>query len=147
VTYLVDTNVLLRYVHRSHPLHPVMRAAVRKLRVGGDLLMATSQNFVEFWNVGTRPAAHNGMGWTLAEADWSLRVVERLYRFIPEASTVYPEWRRLVVTFGVSGTKVYDARLVATMLVHSITHILTLNTADFARYARLGIVAVDPRTV
>lgn len=34
-----------------------------------------------------------------------------------------PEWRRLVVNYGVSGVQVHDARLVATMLVHDVTHI------------------------
>ena len=48
---------------------------------------------------------------------------------------IYAEWRQLIVAFGVSGAKVHDARLVATMRVHAVTHILTLNTADFTRYA------------
>jgi hypothetical protein len=33
-------------------------------------------------------------------------------------------------------------RLVAAMLVHGITHILTFNTKDFARYSE--IIAVNP---
>jgi predicted nucleic acid-binding protein len=51
------------------------------------------------------------------------------------------------VQFGVSGVAVHDARLVATMLVHNVTHILTFNTSDFARYASEGVVAVDPNSV
>jgi hypothetical protein len=109
--------------------------------------MAASQNFVEFWNVATRPATHNGMGWTLAEADQLLRLVERIFQLLPDAPAIYPEWRRLVVALGVSGAKVHDARLVATMRVHAASHILTLNTGDFARYVGLGVVAVDPQTV
>jgi predicted nucleic acid-binding protein len=88
-----------------------------------------------------------GKARTLAEADRWLRVVERLFRLFPDAPAIYAEWRRLVVAQGVSGAKVHDARLVATMLAYAATHILTLNTADFARYAPLGIVAVDPHTV
>jgi len=55
---------------------------------------------------------------------------------------VYPEWRRLVVTHGVSGKKAHDARLVAAMTVNRITHILTFNADDFARYT--GINVIDP---
>jgi hypothetical protein len=65
-------------------------------------------------------------------------------QIVPE---IYAEWRRLVVTFGVSGVQVHDARLVAAMNVNRITHILTLNTADFIRYASEGIVAVNPATL
>jgi predicted nucleic acid-binding protein len=60
---------------------------------------------------------------------------------------VYTEWRRLVVSFEVSGMQVHDARIVAAMIVHGVTHILTFNTADFVRYSTRGIVAVDPTTV
>jgi len=147
VVYLVDTNVLLRFADRAHPLHPIVRTAVRKLRRDGQRLYATPQNCVEFWNVATRPATKNGFGLSPADADRLLRLVERLFPLLPDTPTLYPEWRRLVVTFKVAGVQVHDARLVAAMQVHGVTHILTFNISDFARYARLGVVAVDPATV
>lgn len=145
--YLVDTNVLLRFADRAHPLHPTIRAAVRKLRTDGHSLRATPQNCVEFWNVATRPIERNGFGLTPATADQLLRLVERLFPPLPDSATVYTEWRRLVVSFGVSGIQVHDARIVAAMIVHDVTHILTFNTTDFVRYGTRGIVAVDPTTV
>lgn len=33
------------------------------------------------------------------------------------------------------------------MLTHSLTHILTFNTADFTRYTEAGIVVIDPTTI
>jgi len=30
--YLVDTNILLRFTDPSHPLYPLIRNAIRKLR-------------------------------------------------------------------------------------------------------------------
>jgi len=59
----------------------------------------------------------------------------------------YPEWRKLVVAFNVSGVQVHDARLVANMKANSVTHILTFNTRDFIRYAPEEIVAVEPATL
>ena len=47
--------------------------------------------------------------------------------------------------YGVIGVNVHDARLVAAMLVHGLTHILTFNTTDFARYTE--ITAVHPTAV
>jgi predicted nucleic acid-binding protein len=63
---------------------------------------------------------------------------------LADAPSIYPEWKRLVLAFGVSGVQVHDARLVAAMKVNGITHILTFNTGDFVRYSPEGIVAVDP---
>lgn len=145
--YLADTNVLLRFADRAHPLHLTIRAAVCTLRAGGHKLRATPQNFVEFWNVATRPTERNGFGLVPARADRLLRLVERLFPLLPDSPVVYTEWRRLVVSFGVSGVQVHDARIVAAMTVHGVTHILTFNTADFVRYRTKGIVAVDPTTI
>jgi len=117
------------------------------LRANGHQLQTTSQNFTEFWNASTRPINRNGFGLTPLETDRLLRIAERLFPLLPDSPTVYPEWRRLVVTYGVSGVQVHDARLVAAMISYGVTHILTFNTADFARYATEGIVAVDPVTV
>ena len=145
--YLVDTNVLLRAGPRNDPLRARLRAAVRKLRRGGHRLRAAPQNFVEFWNVATRPVSRNGFGFSPGAADRRLRRMEQLFPLLPAAPAFYREWRRLVVAYGVSGVQVHDAHLVAAMRVYGINHILTLNTADFARYAPEGVVAVDPRTV
>ena len=145
--YLADTNVLLRFADRTHPVHPTVRAAVRKLRTGGHRVRTTPQNFIEFWNVATRPIERNGFGLAPVNADRLLRLVERLSPLLPDSPTVYTEWRELVVSFGVSGVQVHDARIVAAMIVHGVTHILTFNTTDFVRYGTRGIVAVDPTTV
>ena len=145
--YLVDTNVLLRFGDRTHPLHPRVRAAVRTLRAEGHRLRATPQNCVEFWNVATRPAVRNGFGLTPGDADKQLQILERIFPLLSDSPAVYPEWRRLVVTFQVSGVQVHDARLVAAMQAHGVTHILTSNTTDFVRYRPEGIVAVDPASV
>ena len=147
MVFLADTNVLLRFADRTHPVHPIIRAALRKLRTNGHRVCATPQNFVEFWNVATRPTERNRFGLAPANADRLLRLVERLFPLLPDSPAVYTKWRRLVVSFGVSGIQVHDARIVATMIVHGVTHILTFNTTDFVRYGTRGIVTVDPTTV
>ncbi|MCY7374375.1 MAG: hypothetical protein LH472_00160 [Pyrinomonadaceae bacterium] len=74
-------------------------------------------------------------------------MVEKIFPLLPDDARVHREWRKLVLTFGVSGVQVHDARIVAAMLVHQVTHILTFNTSDFTRYSGIGIVAIDPKTV
>ncbi|MFN8499031.1 MAG: type II toxin-antitoxin system VapC family toxin [Anaerolineae bacterium] len=144
---LLDTNLLLRYVDAKHPSYAPTQAAVRRLRQQGHYLRTAGQNCIEFWNVSTRPLDRNGFGKTPADAHRSLRRVERLFPVLPELPDVYATWRQLVVAYGVSGVQVHDAHLVATMLTHSLTHILTFNTADFTRYTEAGIVVIDPTTI
>ncbi|HEY0737507.1 MAG TPA: type II toxin-antitoxin system VapC family toxin [Herpetosiphonaceae bacterium] len=145
--YLADTNVILRLVHRRDPLHMTMRGAVRSLHRDGHQVCLVPQNCVEFWNVATRPVARNGYSLSIDEADTSLRLIERLFSILPDQPAVYGEWRKLVVQFSVAGVQVHDARLVAAMRVHGITHIVTANINDFTRYASIGIVAVHPAQI
>lgn len=127
--------------------HIVCQDAVRKIRLEGQHLRATPQNFMEFWNVSTRPTNRNGLGRSTTEANNLLEFLEQLFPVLLDSSTIYAEWRRLVVEFNVSGVQVHDARLVAAMLVHDITHILTFNTSDFTRYKVEGIVPVNPNLI
>lgn len=145
--YLVDTNILLRFVSRIHPQHEIVRIAVRRLHSMEHEFHTTSQNCVEFWNVATRPAAKNGFGLKTVEAGKLLQLVERLFPLLADSIDIYPEWKQIVASFNVSGVQVHDARLVAAMKVHGMGHILTFNTSDYARYATSGIIAVDPSTV
>ena len=147
MVYLIDTNVLLAVAHPADSRYPVVQAAIRKLWVNAYDLQTTLQNFSEFWNVSTRPTDRNGFGRTSFETGQLLQRLERLFPLLPDSPAMYPEWKRLVVNYRVLGVQVHDARLVAAMLIHDVTHILTFNTQDFTRYAPEGIVAVNPAAV
>jgi predicted nucleic acid-binding protein len=143
---LADTGILLRLLERTDPQHAVVRGAVRLLRSQGDTLVAAPQNLAEFWNVCTRPAAaRGGLGLPLLDTERRLRLLERLFQVLPDHPAAYAIWRQLVVGNAVSGVQVPDARLVAWMRAHGITHLLTLNPGDFARYQ--GITAVTPQGI
>lgn len=143
---LLDTGILLRLTHRADLLHPVVRYAVRELRLRGHSFVATHQNIAEFWNVCTRPvSARGGLGITLADTGKRLRIVERVVRVVPEPPAAYDAWKQLVVSLGIKGVQVHDARLAAAMTVLGITQLLTLNQRDFARFT--GIVALDPISI
>lgn len=45
--------------------------------------------------------------------------------------------------YSVVGVQAHDARIVAVMNVNGLTHVLTLNGADFSRYAGITCVAPD----
>ncbi|MDE0086069.1 MAG: type II toxin-antitoxin system VapC family toxin [Candidatus Poribacteria bacterium] len=145
--YLVDTNVLLRFSRHSDPNYQIAQDAVNKLKIADHQLQTTLQNFAEFWNVSTRPANQNGFGRMLSETELFLQELELLFPLLLDSPEVYPQWRRLVVKYNVSGVQVHDARLVATMIAHDVTHILTFNVTDFERYASERIVAIDPAAV
>lgn len=143
---LVNSGILIQLLEPSDPRHGAIRSAVRALRSRGDTLVTAAQNAAEFWNVCTRPAAARG-GYVLsiADTDWRPRLIERLFHVLPDSPAAYQAWRGLLVAHAVRGVQVHDVRLVAPMPVNRITHILTLNAGDFARYP--GIVPIAPASL
>jgi|SRR5579859_1241481 len=142
---LVDTNILLRMTRRSDPQHRLVDAALAQLAGQGTTLHYTHQNIAELWNAMTRPLTRNGFGLTALEAEREVRAIEIGMSFLPDNEAVYREWRRIIVQHGVLGVQVHDARLVAAMYVHGLSHILTLNVTDFNRFS--GLTAVHPSSL
>ncbi len=143
--YLVDSNVLLRWIKPDDRDYPVVVSAIDAVLQQGAVLCYTSQNVAEFWNTCTRPLNRNGYGLSPQEADRRAKFFEDKLQLLPDSVAVHREWRRLLVTHNVSGAQVHDARLVAAMQVQDVRRILTFNDKDFARYR--DIEAVHPRSV
>ena len=118
---------------------------VAVLATRGDELRVIAQNLIEFWAVATRPIADNGLGITVAQAAQELTKLKTLFGILPDTADILPQWEQLGVKHQVLGKQVHDARLVAAMNVHNITHLLTFNTNDFKRYE--GITVVNPSSV
>jgi predicted nucleic acid-binding protein len=84
----------------------------------------------------------NGFGLSITEAEEEVRLIESEFGFLPDNQQIHAVWRGLVTDHGVRGRQVHDARLIAVMRVHGLSHLLTLNRADFIRYG--GITVIDP---
>lgn len=145
MTYLVDTNILVRFSAPDDPMHQLARTTIDTFEKNGIPLVTAGQNLIELWNVATRPAARNGLGLSLDVTESLVARFEEAFPRLPDPANVFDRWRGLVVRFGVSGAKVHDARLVAVMQGNRVSTILTFNARDFHRYARVGIHAIDPR--
>lgn len=141
---LVDANILLRGAEPAHPMHAVALAAMAVLRNRGDTLCVVPQSLYEFWVVATRPVGVNGLAMTPAAADAEVAVVLNGFPLLADTPAVFPAWRALVTALAVSGKPAHDARFVAAMRVHGLTHILTFNVPDFTRFP---VTALDPAAV
>jgi predicted nucleic acid-binding protein len=142
---LLDTNIPGRMAEAGHPQHQIAVDAVAALISRGDSPCLLPQVLYEFWVVATRPLASNGLGLSATEADAEISRLEKLYPLFQDSSAIYSEWKRLIVAHHVLGKNAHDARLVAAMAVHGITHILTFDAGHFSRFP--GVVALDPTIV
>jgi thiamine pyrophosphate-dependent acetolactate synthase large subunit-like protein len=65
---LIATNILLRSVQPTHPMHSVAVHALETLLAREEPLVTALQNVAEFWNAATRPVVYNGLGSWIEEA-------------------------------------------------------------------------------
>ena len=143
---LLDSNVLLRAAEPSHAQHGIAVAALRALRKAGYDPCVVPQVLYEFWVVATRPIEQNGLGMSAAEAESEVtRLGPPLFRLFRDERAIYDRWRQLVVPLNITGKNAHDARLVAAMQRHGLTHLLTFNVGDFRRYP--GIQVVQPQSI
>src|SRR5713101_2948444 len=96
--YLVDSNILLRWVKPDHSDYALVVSAIDAILRRSDVLCYTSQNVGEFWNTCTRPVERNGYGLSPQEADRRAKLFEQKLRLLPDSLAVHEEWRKLLVT-------------------------------------------------
>ena len=138
---LLDTNILTRLANPAQvELHDVAEASVDALRKMGHVPSLLPQNLYEFWVVATRPSDVNGLGMTIEEVRDELNSLLSLFHVLQDERAIFPRWLDLVTDYAAQGKAAHDARLVAGMLRHGLSHLLTFNDGDFARYDQITVV-------
>lgn len=140
MSHLADTSVIARRVLPNDPNHTLVKRAIAAIKRSGGMIYVTPQVMIEFRAVATRPLASNGFGMTAAQADAEARKIMRLFPMLPDTDTIYRRWQKLVRSYGVTGLRVHDTRLVAVMITHNIPNILTLNPKDFRQFTEINVV-------
>lgn len=107
----------------------------------GDDIHIVGQNLIEFWAVATRPITENGLGFTITGAAVELTKLKATFTLLPDTPNVLPLWEELVVRYEVRGKQSHDARLVAAMNAHNLTHLLTFDQSDFKRFSEITVVS------
>jgi predicted nucleic acid-binding protein len=130
-TFLLDTNLLLRLSDGASPDQALADQAIKRLHLRGDWPCLPAQNLIEFWAVATRPVGANGFGWDTRKTRVEIDQLLNKFPLLDDTPAILTNWVNLVTTRDVKGKKVHDARLVAVMQAHGVTHLLTFNTNDF----------------
>jgi predicted nucleic acid-binding protein len=142
---LLDTNILSRLVEPGHAMHKDALDATKALGVRGHILCIVPQNLYEFWVVCRRPIAVNGLRKTITETTTEFVNLKSLFTLLDDTPALFPTWEQVVIANAVLGKTAHDARIVAAMIIHGITHLLTFNDVDFRRFS--GITVLTPAAV
>ena len=138
---LTDTNILRSLAQEAHPHHRRAGAALYALRSRGDEPCVVAQVIYEFWSACTRPVtSKGGLGLTVTDTASRVRRLQQLFPVYRDERAIFDRWEELVTRHEVKGMKAHDARLVAAMLHHGLTHLLTFNDSDFKRFTEITVL-------
>ena len=97
--------------------------------------MFSGQILREYLVVATRPAENNGLGLSAADAVSNVRAFRGRTTLLAEGGRVAGRLLRLLDDTACGGRQIHDAHVVATMIVHDIGAVVTMNVDDFARFS------------
>jgi len=133
---MLDTNVLLAATDEGRAEHRDALTVVNDWAAKRTDLCTSGQILREYLAVATRPVEKNGLGLHLADAVGNVRAIRKRTTLLSEDSKVADRLLGLLTDVDCRGKQVHDANLVATMLVHGLGAIVTMNLEDFARFER-----------
>ena len=141
---MLDTNVFLSATDESRAEHRQALLVFNDLAGRGTTLYASGQVMREYLSVATRPTGSNGLGLKHADALANARAFRTRTTLLTEDSRVADRLLDLLDEIACGGKQVHDANIVATMLVHGIDRLITINAADFTRFEdRITVMPLD----
>ena len=142
---LLYTNILLAATDEGRSEHARARAILAEWPAAGTVLYTSGQILREYLCVATRPVSRNGLGMKQSDAISNVRALQGRLSLLDEGPKVTARLLQLLDTVLCSGKHVHDANVVATMLVHGVDTLATINVSDFERFAdHVTIVEVGP---
>jgi predicted nucleic acid-binding protein len=128
----VDTNVLVYASVQGAPDREKARAALTKHTAAGEALCVSRQVLREFIAVVTRPQVW-AQPVTQADAAATALILVREFDILEDGPAVWDKLIDLCQRFTFGGRQVHDANIVATVLAHGESRLMTFNVADFRR--------------
>ena len=138
--YLLDTNILLRTADVSSNSHTIANEAINQIINDGNECVITSQILIEFWVVATRSIDLNGLGWNTSQTKEYVNDLLDNFTLITENLDIFSNWLKLVTDHKIKGKRSHDIRILAVMISHNITNLLTFNPKDFIQLPNIKIV-------
>lgn len=130
----VDTNILAYAQFGLTPLHPAALAKLQDLAAAGHPLWISRQILREYLASMSRPGTLT-VPVSMATLRADVRSFESRFLVAEDGPGVTSHLLNLLGSVACGGKQVHDANIVATMLVHGMSKLLTHNVADFKRFA------------
>lgn len=138
----VDTNILVYATQLTSPYRDAARTALEQATRRETRLCVSRQVLREYLAVVTRPQLF-ARPVPMLDALADVAGFTNNFEILEDGPAVAAQLLQLCRAVAVAGRQVHDANIVATMLAHGETRLLTSNRSDFKRFAH-AIEVVEP---
>ena len=132
----VDTNILVYASVPSAPQHLLASKVLQHLRDAGTELVISQQILREYIAVIVR-LQNAGSGLLTEKILQNVTIFRAECRVVADQPAIMDKLLELLEQVPDADRRIYDANIVATMVVHDLPRLLTHNTKDFMRFAHL----------
>jgi len=138
---MVDTNILVYATIDEAPKCEEARQWMQRLQKEDVQLCATPQIYREYLVVLTRGSVFERR-FSSEEALAALNGIRPAFRTLSPTGDTFEECTSLIQRYGVRGTQVHDANIVAVMMTYGLKGLATYNQDDFRRFD--DVFLLDP---
>jgi predicted nucleic acid-binding protein len=131
---MLDTNILLAATDSARTGHDNAMLVLNDWPAKGTSLHVSVQVLREYLVAATRPVESNGLGMSLRDAIANVRSFRDRSTLLPDSGQVTDRLLRLLEEVACGGKRIHDANIVATMLAHNVSTVLTANLKDFLSF-------------
>jgi len=139
----IDTNILVYLSNESSAFHAPVLAQFTKLAEEYALYISR-QVLREYAVIMTRPGIV-AEPLTPDEVVEDMKKWQDLFTILDETFEVTNKLQDLVSTYQLKGKRIHDANIAATMIVHAIPCLLTMNVEDFQKFEEISIIVGGKR--
>jgi toxin-antitoxin system PIN domain toxin len=138
---LIDTNVLVYALYEDARHHLRARALLDRAVDPHARFCVAPQNLIEFYAVVTNPRrVTQSKSATEALAAIADLLAQPGVSVIPVPGDLLSRWTALLEQHPVTGRRVFDLQLIATMLGNGLRRIYTFNAKDFEPFEDLEVI-------
>ena len=141
-TVFLDTNVLLTATDRSRRHHDDARRILELANRSGIHLALSGQVLREYLVVATRPQDANGLGLSAEDALANAAKIRSRAVLCEETAAVTARLESLVRIHNLTGRRIHDANIVATMQAHGVSTLVSDNAGDFEALAGVTLLGI-----
>ncbi|HED03241.1 MAG TPA: PIN domain-containing protein [Candidatus Fraserbacteria bacterium] len=135
---LLDTNVLVYATNRDSPFYDRAQQVLQQALAGEPAACLTPQILAEYYAVITDPRRVESP-LTPRQARAQIEALLQALEVLPLRASSSRQMAELAERYRIRAQEVYDVQVVAAMLDHGISTILTANERDFRRFAEIEV--------